>query len=77
MSIEIDFEEQVHHNSLKLHLGGCWHYNNEEVEMSLCEEMWIPENGFDHSRVLKFVPKWDKFINVHEHYVEKLRYLLD
>jgi hypothetical protein len=32
--------------------------------------MRIPENGLDHSGVFKLVPKWDKFINVLEDYVE-------
>lgn len=37
----------------------------------------MPENNFDHSRVSKLVPKWEKFISMLEDYVEKQRFGLN
>jgi hypothetical protein len=56
---------------LKEYFGGRLVHSNEKVEMSVREWLRMQEFDFYRDGIFKFVPRWDKRINVLEDYVEK------
>jgi hypothetical protein len=53
------------------HLEGRRFHNNEEVEMAVREWLRTQKLDFYRDEVFKFLPGWDKCVNVLGDYVEK------
>jgi len=55
----------------KQHLGGIWFCCKEEVEMAVCEWMWMQEPSFCKNKIFEPIPRWDWCINMLVDIVEK------